>query len=196
MLFQILVVSAIALTSILADNTHPVKNRFPDTATVKIDNGAGVVATIDFVKMKKENRPADASKFKADRALTSVAVKYSGLEAGKEFTYIIHEKAIQGNNCDTAGDHFDPRNVNPANAPDFVCDRHKQVSHCEAGDLSGKHDKLKGNGATETVLPVYYDGNLRMSYSIHGILGKSLVIKDADGKTVGCGNIVDPAPAT
>ncbi|OAV93852.1 copper/zinc superoxide dismutase [Puccinia triticina 1-1 BBBD Race 1] len=137
--------------------------------------------------MKKENRPADASKFKADRALTSVAVKYSGLEAGKEFTYIIHEKAIQGNNCDTAGDHFDPRNVNPANAPDFVCDRHKQVSHCEAGDLSGKHDKLKGNGATETVLPVYYDGNLRMSYSIHGILGKSLVIKDADGKTVGCG---------
>ncbi|KAA1072457.1 hypothetical protein PGT21_034580 [Puccinia graminis f. sp. tritici] len=84
-LFMI-VVCTITLTSILAADNPPQKNRYPHTASAKINNGA-VQVTIDFAKVPKENRPPETSHFKADRPLTSVTVKYSGLEAGKDFTY-------------------------------------------------------------------------------------------------------------
>ncbi|KAA1100499.1 hypothetical protein PGTUg99_014304 [Puccinia graminis f. sp. tritici] len=177
-----LVVSTITLTSILAaDNPPPQKNPYPQAASAKINNGAGVQVTIDFAKVPKENRPPETSHFKADRPLTSVTVKYAGLEAGKDYTYFIPPGIawIQGkltqqkiqSSFVTATDHL--------------------------GDLSGKHGVLKGNGQAETPLPVYYDANLALTYSRRGILGKSIVIVDPTGTAVACGNVVDPnAPAT
>ncbi|KAA1109979.1 hypothetical protein PGT21_005475 [Puccinia graminis f. sp. tritici] len=192
-----LVVSTITLTSILAaDNPPPQKNPYPQAASAKINNGAGVQVTIDFAKVPKENRPPETSHFKADRPLTSVTVKYAGLEAGKDYTYFIHEKPVTGTDCSTAGDRLDPRKVNTTKDPKFLCDRHRP-SRCEVGDLSGKHGVLKGNGQAETPLPVYYDANLALTYSRRGILGKSIVIVDPTGTAVACGNVVDPnAPAT
>ncbi|KAA1106925.1 hypothetical protein PGTUg99_010162 [Puccinia graminis f. sp. tritici] len=191
-----LVVCTITLTSILAaDNPPPQKNRYPHTASAKINNGAGVQVSIDFAKLPKENRPPETSHFSADRPLTSVTVKYSGLDAGKDYTYFIHEKSVTGTDCSTAGDHLDPRKVNPTKDPKFHCDRHRP-SRCEVGDLSGKHGVLKGNGPAETPLAVYYDAHLALTYSQRGILGKSVVIHDPTGAAVACGNVVDPtAPA-
>ncbi|EFP91468.1 uncharacterized protein PGTG_17718 [Puccinia graminis f. sp. tritici CRL 75-36-700-3] len=166
-LFMI-VVCTITLTSILAaDNPPPQKNRYPHTASAKINNGA-VQVTIDFAKVPKENRPPETSHFKADRPLTSVTVKYSGLEAGKDFTYFT-----------------DPE-----------CDHLVQFTRNRLQDLSGKHGVLKGNGPAETPLAVYYDAHLPLTYSQRGIVGKSVVIHDPTGAAVACGNVVDPtAPA-
>jgi hypothetical protein len=152
-----LVVCTIALTSVLAaDNPPPQNDRYPNAASAKINNGAGVQVSIDFVKMPKENRPAETSHFSADRPLTSVTVKYAGLEAGKDFTYFsqstdiilvvmidvktdpqcspcsVHEKAVTGTDCSTAGDHLDPRKMNPTKDPKFHCDSHRP-SRCEVG---------------------------------------------------------------
>ncbi|POW04211.1 hypothetical protein PSTT_10520 [Puccinia striiformis] len=193
----VVIASALTLTPTHAQNPAPQtnKNPYPHTAVAKIDNGASVKGTIEFVKVPKEQRPAEASHFAPNRPLTSVTVKLTGLESGKDFSYFIYEKPITGTDCTQAGGQWNPKKWDTKD-PNYRCDP-KRPSRCVAGDLSAKHGMLKGNGPTVTAPPLYYDPSLRLTYSEKGILGKSVVIHDPTGNPVACANIIDPtAPAS
>ncbi|KAH9445894.1 hypothetical protein MJO29_012171 [Puccinia striiformis f. sp. tritici] len=188
-----IVAFALTLSPTLAQNPPPKKTQhvYPHAVVAKIDNGQGVLISVEFTKVLQDQRPPEASHFNPNRPLTSVTVKSTGLEAGKEFNYFIHEKAITGTDCSTAGGHWNPKKWDTTSA-NYRCNPRKP-SRCEAGDLSGKHGMLKGNGPAEASPVIYYDTSLRLAYSGTGILGKSVVVSDpTDHKPVACGNIIDP----
>ncbi|KNE96391.1 hypothetical protein PSTG_10358 [Puccinia striiformis f. sp. tritici PST-78] len=97
---------------------------------------------------------------------TRVFVQYTGVPDGQNFTYHIHNKAIKGKDCKSAGQHWNPTHSS-MDDPKRPCD-HKNPGKCESGDLSGKHGKLRNLPVGHLV--AYYDSSLNLSYSRRGIL--------------------------
>ncbi|KAI9608872.1 hypothetical protein H4Q26_005063 [Puccinia striiformis f. sp. tritici PST-130] len=97
---------------------------------------------------------------------TRVFVQYTGVPDGQNFTYHIHNKAIKGKDCKSAGQHWNPTHSS-MDDPKRPCD-HKNPGQCESGDLSGKHGKLRNLPVGHLV--AYYDSSLNLSYSRRGIL--------------------------
>ncbi|POV95784.1 hypothetical protein PSTT_16029, partial [Puccinia striiformis] len=113
---------------------------------------------------------------------TRVFVQYTGVPDGQNFTYHIHNKAIKGKDCKSAGQHWNPTHSS-MDDPKRPCD-HKNPGQCESGDLSGKHGKLRNLPVGHLV--AYYDSSLNLSYSRRGILGKSVVIHNEKGERIAC----------
>ncbi|KAA1074274.1 hypothetical protein PGT21_003649 [Puccinia graminis f. sp. tritici] len=169
----------------LADNNTP--NPYPLSVQAKLENGP-LKVYFQAVNIPPEDRPPELAYYKG-RPIAMVAIMFSGLAEGQEFTYFIHEKPIANNDCNTAGDHWNPAARDTWSAS-YRCDA-RRPGLCEAGDLSGKHGKLKGTGTSQAPVVTYYDLSLKLTYSRRGMLGKSLVVYDSSNKPILCGNIID-----
>lgn len=103
-------------------------------------------------------------------------------KTGGPFYYHIHEHAIpESGDCEAAGLHFNPYKASPD------CDAQKSDAHCQVGDLSGKHGWIN----TTCFETKYDDPFLSLnSKSKSFIIGKSLVLHDANMKKLACANIV------
>ncbi|KAH9459722.1 hypothetical protein MJO28_004609 [Puccinia striiformis f. sp. tritici] len=163
----------------------PPNEPYPESAQVKMEKGS-LKASLEFYNVPKEDRKGELAQF--TRQLTEVLVHYTAFLSGKEYTYSIHEKSVTNNDCSTVGEIWNPKNWNVKD-PSYKCNP-QLPSRCAAGDLSGQHGTLRGNGVGETSLPKYYDTSLPLTYSPQGILGKSVVVRDSSNQVVLCGNIV------
>lgn len=103
-------------------------------------------------------------------------------KTGGPFYYHIHENPIpESGDCEAAGLHF-----NPYKAP-ADCDAQKSDAHCQVGDLSGKHGWIN----TTCFENKYDDPFLSLNgQSKSSILGRSLVLHDANMNKLACANIV------
>ncbi|EFP81586.2 copper/zinc superoxide dismutase [Puccinia graminis f. sp. tritici CRL 75-36-700-3] len=118
-----------------------------------------------------------------------MSIEYSGVPEGQSFAYHIHEKAYTNGNCGSGGGFWNPTR-STMKAPGS-CVAHAP-GHCASGDLSGKHGKLVGHGAKSTSLRIF-DPSLKITGSSQGIIGKTLMIHNAEGTPVACDIIAHKA---
>ncbi|RKP27361.1 superoxide dismutase, partial [Syncephalis pseudoplumigaleata] len=112
-------------------------------------------------------------------------IKTAGMAAG-EYAYHIHEKPVPASgDCMATGGHFDPHGKKGATCTKSSLDR------CEVGDLSGKFGKLKvtGKERNQEVRFVHKDPTIEFRNGPTGILGRSIVVHNAAGDRIACGNI-------
>jgi len=116
------------------------------------------------------------------------------------YMYHIHKLPINAaGSCASAGSHLDPTLQGAgANKTDYKCDP-EDWDLCELGDLAGKH----GNIDESTEFPVDYsddsEGLTDPAMPDHYILGRSIVLHNAAGARIACGNITvagAPLPPT
>ncbi|OAV91547.1 copper/zinc superoxide dismutase [Puccinia triticina 1-1 BBBD Race 1] len=97
--------------------------------------------------------------------------------------YHIHTSAVGADgNCEAAGAHLTPNGI-----PDSPPCNPMTPRSCQEGDLSGKHGLLSGN--QRSVHVTYTDNTLQLLPSEAGIIGRGVVVHDAKGARIACGNI-------
>lgn len=115
-----------------------------------------------------------------------VDVVVNGLEAfvpQANHAYHIHASPVgTDGDCAAAGAH-----LSSAGIPDSVPCNPMMPRLCQEGDLSGKHGVLPGN--QRTVQLSYTDSTLQFLSPESGIIGRGLVVHDAKGARIACGNI-------
>ncbi|KAA1074258.1 hypothetical protein PGT21_004113 [Puccinia graminis f. sp. tritici] len=190
LLTLLLALVAIVKSADLHKRSSKRSSKYPQLAKAVIST-PGIHATfwfqlrVDIPKPKPGNARPIPGLENHPTMSTRVWIQYSGVPAGQELAYHIHNKPVTNNDCTSAGDHWNPTQSS-MNNPKSPCDRNK-LGHCESGDLSGKHGKLKK--IPDGQLVTYYDSSLRLSHSSRGILGKSVVIHNPAGDRIGCATI-------
>ncbi|KAJ1961017.1 hypothetical protein IWQ62_004013 [Dispira parvispora] len=110
-----------------------------------------------------------------------------------EYTYHIHEFPVgENNNCTATGGHYDPLKVN-VQKDTYKCDPAQPTTTCEVGDLSGKHGKLVPKSDKPIAAGEYTDADVHLTGD-NSIAGRSVVVHNAAGDRIGCGNIVQVTP--
>jgi hypothetical protein len=102
--------------------------------------------------------------------------------------YHIHVNRVpEDGNCTAAGGHLDPYNVTDL----YVCTDNPPET-CQVGDLSGKHHKIDTTILETASFMIHYpDFFLSTVEDTTAFFGnRSIVVHDANGKRVNCGNFV------
>ncbi|KAI7963544.1 hypothetical protein MJO29_003971 [Puccinia striiformis f. sp. tritici] len=172
------------------------------TRTSCVEATVAIVGAADF---GLTNIISGTVRFKKEAGGTSVTIGVDGLKTAEEdpfhsehftdFSYgyhnshspdplfvsfQVHVSPVGRNNCGAAGKHFNPTNIEQL-CPGRVAD-HKQ---CQVGDLSGKGEKLKAKGGGIRAVVSYVDQVIDISQ----IVGRSVVVHDALGVKIACGDI-------
>ncbi|KAA1074270.1 hypothetical protein PGT21_003726 [Puccinia graminis f. sp. tritici] len=140
-------------------------------ASVQITGIFGITGSATFKPTTKNPKGID------------VSISATGLRQ-QQHTYHIHLNAADISNCNSAGKNYDPTNLKKLN--NCPGGRIENQNKCEVGDLSGKGGFLAPDQAGATVSKAYTDTILQFS----DIKGRSLVIHDAKGDFIACGNVV------
>ncbi|KAH9469820.1 hypothetical protein Pst134EA_007097 [Puccinia striiformis f. sp. tritici] len=147
------------------------------TRTSCVEATVAIVGAADF---GLTNIISGTVRFKKEAGGTSVTIGVDGLKTAEEDPFHIHVSPVGRNNCGAAGKHFNPTNIEQL-CPGRVAD-HKQ---CQVGDLSGKGEKLKAKGGGIRAVVSYVDQVIDISQ----IVGRSVVVHDALGVKIACGDI-------
>jgi len=108
------------------------------------------------------------------------------------FSYHVHTNPIGPDGDRTkALSHLDPYNVTES----IVCNP-KFKQFCQEGDLSGKHGKLEGTPHGSIPKFSYTDRYVRFFPEEASILGRSIVIHNANKTRIACGNIISVLDGT
>ncbi|KAJ1992207.1 Superoxide dismutase [Dimargaris cristalligena] len=150
-----------------------------DHAVAKFENPAGVSGQVTF-----ERQP------KCGAQGTHVSFQFSGFGATAvgPFSYHIHQSPVGADGgCTATGGHFDPYAV--PKTPVYTCNPAQARATCEVGDLSGKHGKLNPLPANGPVSGSYHDVDVELT-GANAIVGRSVVVHNAQGDRIACANIV------
>lgn len=114
-----------------------------------------------------------------------VIYRITGLDTYKSdvFTYHVHTNPVGPNNdCAATLEH-----LNPVRLPETEVCEPQNLATCEVGDLSGKHGKLFPGKSVERS---YIDSQLRFDNPAYSMVGRSVVIHDAQKNRIACGNVI------
>ncbi|KAJ2548512.1 hypothetical protein EV175_004801 [Coemansia sp. RSA 1933] len=116
-----------------------------------------------------------------------IYVSATGLTKGASYPFHIHTNFVPTNgNCTATGGHFNPNNVDTT-ASKYKCDPSNIKATCELGDLSGIFGSMVGDDSGN--FNGKYDATLLTFSGQDSILDRSVVIHNAAGDRIACGNI-------
>lgn len=114
---------------------------------------------------------------------TIAAVGYtsSGANTSTGHSWHVHQNAVDGSNCASAGGHYDPGQLEVSN---YVCHANNATG-CWKGDLRGKLGPISLAHPASAVTGVDRGG-----VALSEFIGRSVVVHAADGARIACGSVV------